>query len=83
MDDVTFKYLFQQIATQVNQVYDPQVIVLCWYINMSMVIYGNSGADGLTNDRLGTFNLTHIGFGSCISIVKQWNKKILALGGGG
>lgn len=40
------------------------------------------GADGLTGDKLGGFNLTLQSFGYCVGKVLSWKKPTLVLGGG-
>jgi histone deacetylase 1/2 len=51
--------------------YQPNVVVL------------QCGADSLTGDRLGCFNLTLKGHGRCVEYMKSFNIPILLLGGGG
>lgn len=41
------------------------------------------GADSLSGDRLGCFNLTTKGHGDCVEFVKSFNLPTLVLGGGG
>lgn len=41
------------------------------------------GADSLTGDRLGCFNLSIKGHGKCVEYVKSLNVPVLVLGGGG
>jgi hypothetical protein len=41
------------------------------------------GADSLTGDRLGCFNLTTRGHGECVRFTKSFNVPLLVLGGGG
>ena len=41
------------------------------------------GADSLTGDRLGCFNLTLRGHGKCVEFVKSFGLPVLMLGGGG
>ncbi|XP_008485810.1 histone deacetylase Rpd3-like, partial [Diaphorina citri] len=41
------------------------------------------GADSLTGDRLGCFNLTVRGHGKCVEFVKRYNLPFLMVGGGG
>lgn len=41
------------------------------------------GADSLTGDRLGCFNLTVKGHGRCLEFLKKYDVPILMLGGGG
>ena len=53
------------------ETYDPKAIVL------------QCGADSLTGDRLGCFNLTLNGHAECVRFVKSFNVPLLVLGGGG
>ncbi|CAG8454144.1 7566_t:CDS:10 [Ambispora gerdemannii] len=71
IDDVTYKTIFEPIVTHVIEWYQPSVIVL------------QCGADSLSGDRLGTFNLTTRGHGDCVRFVKKFNIPMLVLGGGG
>ena len=41
------------------------------------------GADSLTGDKLGPFNLTLRGHGSCVALCKSFGVPLLLLGGGG
>ena len=41
------------------------------------------GADSLSGDRLGCFNLTLSGHGKCVEFVKNLNLPLLLVGGGG
>ncbi|CAG8598874.1 3822_t:CDS:10 [Ambispora leptoticha] len=71
IDDITYKTIFEPIVTHVIEWYQPSVIVL------------QCGADSLSGDRLGTFNLTTKGHGDCVRFVKKFNIPMLVLGGGG
>jgi histone deacetylase 1/2 len=42
-----------------------------------------SGADSLSGDRLGGFNLSIRGHAECLTFLKQFNLPLLVLGGGG
>ena len=53
------------------ETYQPSAVVL------------QCGADSLTGDRLGCFNLTLKGHGKCVEFMKKWNLPLLLLGGGG
>ena len=53
------------------ELYQPSAIVL------------QCGADSLTGDRLGCFNLTLKGHGRCVEFMRSYNLPILLLGGGG
>ena len=41
------------------------------------------GADSLSGDRLGCFNLSVRGHGECVKYIKNWNLPLLICGGGG
>jgi histone deacetylase 1/2 len=56
---------------KVMEIYQPNAIVL------------QCGADSLTGDRLGCFNLTLKGHGRCVEFMKSYNLPLLLLGGGG
>jgi histone deacetylase 1/2 len=57
--------------SKVMELYQPSAIVL------------QCGADSLTGDRLGCFNLTLKGHGRCVEFMRSYNLPILLLGGGG
>jgi hypothetical protein len=57
--------------TKVMETYQPGAVVL------------QCGADSLTGDRLGCFNLTLKGHGKCVEFIKSFNLPLLLLGGGG
>ena len=71
MDDDSFVALFKPVITRCIEVYRPGAIVL------------QCGADSLTGDRLGKFNLTIKGHAACVQFVKSFNIPMLVLGGGG
>lgn len=60
-----------QVITKVMEMYQPSAIVL------------QCGADSLSGDRLGCFNLTLKGHGKCVEFMKKYNLPLLMLGGGG
>ena len=60
-----------QVVTKVMETYQPSAVVL------------QCGADSLSGDRLGCFNLTLKGHGKCVEYMKKWNLPLLVLGGGG
>lgn len=53
------------------EMYQPSAVVL------------QCGADSLSGDRLGCFNLTLKGHGKCAEFVRKYNLPLLQLGGGG
>eukprot|EP00923_Selenidium_pygospionis_P058101 GHVN01101943.1.p1 GENE.GHVN01101943.1~~GHVN01101943.1.p1 ORF type:complete len:452 (-),score=68.24 GHVN01101943.1:222-1556(-) len=71
VDDASFIGLFKPIITKAVEVYQPGAIVL------------QCGADSITGDRLGRFDLSIKGHGECVSICKTFNVPLLILGGGG
>lgn len=71
MDDNSFEHIFTPIMRRVNEYYQPDVIVL------------QCGADSLTGDRLGDFNLTLRGHGKCVELIRSFNVPLMLLGGGG
>merc|ERR1719228_2621298 len=71
MDDISYEYIFQPIMQQVMDFFRPSVIVL------------QCGADSLSGDRLGCFNLSTRGHGKCVEFIKKKNLPLLVLGGGG
>nr|CAB3252046.1 histone deacetylase 1-like [Phallusia mammillata] len=71
MDDECYEQIFQPVITKVMEYYQPSAVVL------------QCGADSLTGDRLGCFNLTVKGHAKCLEYVKKFNIPVLMLGGGG
>lgn len=71
IDDESFESIFMPIMSKVMETYQPSAIVL------------QCGADSLTGDRLGCFNLTLKGHARCVEFIKKYNLPLLILGGGG
>jgi len=71
VDDESFEDIFNPIVGKVMETYQPSAVVL------------QCGADSLTGDRLGCFNLTLKGHAKCVEFVKKYNLPLLLLGGGG
>ncbi|RZC42128.1 Hist deacetyl domain containing protein, partial [Asbolus verrucosus] len=71
MDDESYENIFVPIISKVMETFRPSAIVL------------QCGADSLTGDRLGCFNLTIRGHGKCVEFVKKYNLPLMLLGGGG
>ncbi|EAY23279.1 acetylpolyamine aminohydrolase, putative [Trichomonas vaginalis G3] len=71
MDDKSYHYIFKPIIKHLIEWYRPQAIFL------------QCGADSLTGDRLGSFNLTIHGHGECVNYVKSFKLPMLVAGGGG
>lgn len=70
-DDTYFEELFKPIFDKIMEKFQPGAIVL------------QCGADSLTGDRLGCFNLTVKGHAQCVKYVKSFGVPTLVLGGGG
>ncbi|KAJ3433924.1 histone deacetylase [Anaeramoeba flamelloides] len=71
MDDQSYVYIFKKTIDLIMHYYQPSAIVL------------QCGADTLTGDRLGCFNLSLKGHGECVTYIRNLNKPLLILGGGG
>ena len=63
--------MFKPIIQKIMDCYVPGSIVL------------QCGADSLSGDRLGCFNLSIEGHAECVRFVKSFNVPTLVLGGGG
>lgn len=57
--------------TKVMERFQPSAVVL------------QCGADSLSGDRLGVFNMTIRGHGACVSFFRRYNVPLMILGGGG
>lgn len=71
IDDEAYESIFKPLMSKVMETYQPSAIVL------------QCGADSLSGDRLGCFNLTIKGHGKCVEFMKQYNIPLLLVGGGG
>jgi len=71
MDDISYEYIFTPIMQMVMDFYKPSAVVL------------QCGADSLSGDRLGCFNLSTKGHGKCVEFMKKFNLPLMILGGGG
>lgn len=71
IDDESYESIFQPLISKVMEMYQPSAVVL------------QCGADSLSGDRLGCFNLTLKGHGKCAEFVRRYNLPLLQLGGGG
>lgn len=69
--DDDYQRVFKPVIRRIIELYRPGAVVL------------QCGADSLTGDRLGCFNLTLKGHGECVSFVKSFGLPTLILGGGG
>eukprot|EP00250_Pteridium_aquilinum_P010413 c19368_g1_i1 orf=1202-2872(+) len=71
IDDDSYHSLFKPIISKVMEVYQPGAVVL------------QCGADSLSGDRLGCFNLSVKGHAECVKFMRSFNVPLLLLGGGG
>jgi len=71
MTDKAYEDLFKPVMSKIMEIFRPGAIVL------------QCGADSLTGDRLGCFNLTLKGHAECVKYVKSFGVPTLVLGGGG
>lgn len=71
MDDIHYENMFKLIFDEVCDKFRPNAIVL------------QCGADSLSGDRLGCFNLSVKGHAACVEYVKSKHIPVLAIGGGG
>jgi histone deacetylase 1/2 len=69
--DKAYKSVFEPVMAQVMETFKPGAVVL------------QCGADSLTGDRLGRFNLTVRGHGDCVRFITAYGLPTLILGGGG
>eukprot|EP01054_Gregarina_sp_Poly1_P008067 Gregarina_sp_Poly_1__8066@NODE_463_length_8191_cov_61_524372_g377_i0_p3_GENE_NODE_463_length_8191_cov_61_524372_g377_i0NODE_463_length_8191_cov_61_524372_g377_i0_p3_ORF_typecomplete_len478_score57_90Hist_deacetyl/PF00850_19/2_8e89_NODE_463_length_8191_cov_61_524372_g377_i065387971 len=69
--DEQFVPLFKAILPKCIESFRPEAIVL------------QCGADSITGDRLGSFNVSTKGHAACVEFVKSFNIPLLLLGGGG
>jgi histone deacetylase 1/2 len=69
--DEVYETIFQPVMAKIMECYQPNVIV------------HQCGADSLTGDRLGCFNLTLKGHGKCVEYMRSFNVPMLVVGGGG
>lgn len=69
--DEKFESVFRPVVARIIESYRPTAVVL------------QCGADSLTGDRLGCFNLTLKGHAKCVEYVKSFGLPLIVLGGGG
>ncbi|XP_068481878.1 histone deacetylase 19 isoform X1 [Phaseolus vulgaris] len=71
IDDESYHFLFKPLIGKVMEVFRPGAVVL------------QCGADSLSGDRLGCFNLSIRGHAECVKYMRSFNVPLLLLGGGG
>lgn len=71
IDDSSYEQLYKPIMSKVMEVFCPEAIVF------------QAGADSLSGDRLGCFNLSIRGHAECLKYMQTFNVPMIVLGGGG
>nr|CDS23263.1 histone deacetylase 1 [Echinococcus granulosus] len=71
MDDECYEKIFKPVVSKVMETFRPGAAVL------------QCGADSLSGDRLGCFNLSLKGHGKCVEFLRSFPIPLLMLGGGG
>ena len=69
--DAAYETIFKPVVQSIMDRYKPGAVVL------------QCGADSLSGDRLGTFNMTLGGHGACAEFIRSFNLPTLVVGGGG
>jgi histone deacetylase 1/2 len=71
IDDLSYEHVFKPVIQKIMEVYRPGAVAL------------QCGADSLTGDRLGCFNLTLKGHAEAVKFVRSFGLPTLVMGGGG
>lgn len=71
IDDDSYREIFVPVMSRIMEWYQPGAVVL------------QCGADSLSGDRLGCFNLSLFGHAQCVDFFKRYDVPLLLLGGGG
>jgi histone deacetylase 1/2 len=71
INDASYEALFKPVMAKVMEMFKPDAIVF------------QSGADSLSGDRLGCFNLSIGGHAECLRYMQTFGVPLLLLGGGG
>lgn len=71
IDDSSYKFIFESVVSDVMTCYAPEAVVL------------QCGADSLSGDQLGVFNLSMRGHANCVKFVQSFRLPVVLLGGGG
>ncbi|KAG8692117.1 histone deacetylase (class I) Clr6 [Ceratobasidium sp. 394] len=69
--DEQYKSVFQPVMSHIIEWYRPGAIIL------------QCGADSLSGDKLGVFNLSMRGHAACVQFIRSFNIPTIILGGGG
>merc|ERR1719331_3535592 len=71
MNDEAYRSVFRPVMSKVMEHFQPEAVLL------------QCGADSLSGDRLGCFNLSVKGHADCVEYMKSFGVPLLVLGGGG
>lgn len=71
LDDASFEYTFKPVLSKILQVFQPEAVVMC------------CGADSISGDRLGCWNMSLRGHGAAVEFLKSYGIPVVLLGGGG
>ena len=71
INDESYRSIFRPVIGKVMEMFSPGAVVL------------QCGADSLSGDRLGCFNLSVSGHADCVEYVRSFGIPMLVLGGGG
>mmetsp|Transcript_10132 Transcript_10132/g.12184 ORF Transcript_10132/g.12184 Transcript_10132/m.12184 type:complete len:557 (+) Transcript_10132:102-1772(+) len=71
LDDMSFENIFKPVMQKVMESFQPGAVVMC------------CGADSITGDRLGCWNLSLRGHGMAVAFMKTFGIPLVLLGGGG
>jgi histone deacetylase 1/2 len=71
MNDEAYRTCFRPVMAKVMEHFQPEAVLL------------QCGADSLSGDRLGCFNMSVKGHADCVEYMKGFNVPMLVLGGGG
>lgn len=71
VDDATYHFSFRKIMEEIKLRFKPDAVFL------------QCGADSLSSDRLGMFNLSVKGHGECVKYIRSWRIPLILSGGGG
>ncbi|KAF4310131.1 Histone deacetylase superfamily [Botryosphaeria dothidea] len=69
--DEAYRGIFEAVISDIMKCFRPEAVVL------------QCGADSLSGDRLGSFNLSMEGHANCVKFVKSFKLPTMVLGGGG
>ncbi|KAJ7268161.1 histone deacetylase RPD3 [Mycena haematopus] len=69
--DAAYKSVFEPVVTKILETFRPSAVVL------------QCGADSLSGDKLGGFNLSLAGHAACVQFMRRTGLPLILLGGGG